>query len=339
MVSDKPTRERDSEPPVVVVGLPRSGSSYLSYALSTLADWYVIDDLYIYQESKASGADGPLTVDQRDCLLGYLAKRTKKQNMLRPGSDDRVLYHPFQDGDVDAMVEEMKSTFEGMGVTWHELTREWIQRLALSLGRGRWGYKTPQDFWHMRELREYWPGVRFVFLVRDPRDVMASYKYVRGSDGDPRQYHPLVYARYWKAAYDVFSRYAMDYPGEIQAVQFEELTRDPDLTLSKIATFLESRPVGSLPSRKPNSSFSGRERRWITPTEMWLCEWMAGETMTSAGYEIGKGRFRLRDLPELVFITARFGVYQVVRLLGSRRARVKARAFLRGLFKAKGGSG
>ena len=41
-----------SEPkpsPVVVVGLPRSGSSFLSYVISQIDDWYVFDDLYLFR--------------------------------------------------------------------------------------------------------------------------------------------------------------------------------------------------------------------------------------------------------------------------------------------------
>ncbi|WP_107666876.1 hypothetical protein [Cyanothece sp. BG0011] len=44
-----------STPPVIVVGLPRSGSSFLAHTLSTLKDWYVFDDLMIYQ--KVQGLD------------------------------------------------------------------------------------------------------------------------------------------------------------------------------------------------------------------------------------------------------------------------------------------
>ena len=36
---------QETTPPVIVVGLPRSGSSYLAHVLSCLEGWFIFDDL------------------------------------------------------------------------------------------------------------------------------------------------------------------------------------------------------------------------------------------------------------------------------------------------------
>ena len=52
-------------PPVIVVGLPRSGSTYIAHVLSCFDDLYVFDDLYPYQFAKALNLAGNLTQHQR----------------------------------------------------------------------------------------------------------------------------------------------------------------------------------------------------------------------------------------------------------------------------------
>jgi hypothetical protein len=93
------------------------------------------------------------------------------------------------------MDDALLTTFRGESIEWHELLEEWMTRLALHHGRSRWGYKAPQDFLHLDTLCELWPSVRFIFVYRDPRRVMASKKYVGEQDGNPNEYHPIVYAR------------------------------------------------------------------------------------------------------------------------------------------------
>jgi hypothetical protein len=66
---------RLSDPtPVVVVGLPRSGSSLLSHVLSQATDWYVFDDLYTARQAQGLGADfdSPLTSSQFEEMLHFL---------------------------------------------------------------------------------------------------------------------------------------------------------------------------------------------------------------------------------------------------------------------------
>ena len=44
---------RGSGQPLIIVGLPRSGTSFLAHVLSAIDDWYVFDDLYCVQKAMA----------------------------------------------------------------------------------------------------------------------------------------------------------------------------------------------------------------------------------------------------------------------------------------------
>ncbi len=311
-------------PPVVVVGLPRSGSSYLSHLMSQLEDWFVFDDLYLYRQARALGADGALDPEQLHRLVDFLGWQLR----ARLKYDRDFVQLRCRLDEVDGLCEAVEAALGAQPVRWHELLEEWMVRLALRHGRTRWGYKAPQDFMHMEELAALFPGVRFVFIVRDPRQTMASFKYVRGEDGAPGQYHPLVYARYWRMAHELTERSAAEHGLPLLRVRFEELVADPLGQGRRIAAFLGTRLEEPLVPMGANTSFRAGERRDITPTERWLCERVTGPRLADAGYAASGARPRLRDVPDLMATTLRFAAYQGRRLWRDPAARESVRGYL-----------
>ena len=310
--------------PVIVVGLPRSGSSYLSHVMSQIDDWYVFDDLYLFRTAKALGVDGPLSEAQLEKLVGFLGWQVRARIKWAVFDAPNCTWE-----DVDRMDEALLATFRGKEVLWHELLEEWMTRLARHHGCNHWGYKAPQDFMHLGMLRELWPDVRFIFIYRDPRRVMASKKYVDGQDGKPGEYHPLVYARYWRMAAEAMVN--ADREGKVHFAQFEKLVADPTGEATKIADFLGSRLEGEIRPAKGNTSFNGGKRRSITPTESWICERIAGDSMHALGYPAAEGRLRVQDIPDFVWTSARFTAAQAARLVRNPSARQSVSFFIKSL--------
>jgi len=312
--------------PVVVVGLPRSGSSLLSSVISQLDDWYVFDDLYMYREARGMDASGPLTPDQLERLIHFLGWQIRARIQVKQFAPPRMAL-----ADVDRMDDALRATFAGRPVHWHELQEEWLTRLARHHGRDRWGYKAPQDFMHLDLLDRLYPDVRFIYVVRDPRAMMASLKFVRPEDGHPAQYHPIAYSLYWRLADRVMARAAAAWPDRVLEVSFERLIADPPGESQRIAAFLGTTMRGRVELPRPNTSFESRRRLMLTPTESWICERIARRAMRRHGYEPGEGRFRLRDLPGLTIVTFRFVLHQLHRLVIKRSSRVSVGAFFRTL--------
>jgi hypothetical protein len=204
-----------------------------------------------------------------------------------------------------------------------------MTRLARHHGCEHWGYKAPQDFMHLDMLKEIWPGVRFIFVYRDPRRVMASKKYVDGQDGTPGEYHPFVYARYWRMAADAMI--AANQNGEVYFAQFEKLVADPDEEARRIASFLDTRFDGTVERTQGNTSFKGGKRRNITPTEAWVCERIAGNAMQELGYDSSEGKVRLQDAPDLAWRSLRFTAAQGKRMFKNPAARQSVKFFLTSL--------
>lgn len=317
--------------PVIVVGLPRSGSTFLAHVLSGMDDLFVFDDLYCLQKAEALGCNGPLTPAQLHDLLHFLGWQTRARISYKPTFEQL----PLTWDDVDVLCDTLGRVLGHGEVTWPEVMTEFLTRLARVCGKNRWGYKTPQDFHHMDRLFEIFPRVRFLFIMRDPVKVLASFKFNRSQDGSVGQYHPWIYARYWRMAAEVAHASARRLRVPLLTVRFEDLVASPEQEARRIGTFLGTRPTGVISTAAPNSSFGDGSRRSITPTEAWICRRTIGPTLAQFGYACETGRFRLRDIPDLLWTTIRFCCYQTWRICTHPVARVKVASFCRRLFNGR----
>ncbi|HSM82112.1 MAG TPA: sulfotransferase [Nodosilinea sp.] len=326
-----------STPPVIVVGLPRSGSSYVAHVLSCLQDWFVFDDLYAYQKAQALGisTQTDLSLD-REKLKEFIHSITwQLRAKIRFEKNFQVPDLSFQD--TFAMEAAVLNALTAAPLTWPQVLEEWMMRLALSHGKSRWGYKTPQDFMHMDELTDTFPGVRFVYILRDPRHVLRSFKNLprvktRGDqDGESRQYHPAVYALYWRKAYQTVHDFIERGRAPVEIVKFEDLIARPHRVADRLSQFLNTTVVGPVEVDRSNSSFNLSKRRELTETEVALCEKIAGDCMVAAGYELQGAKPSPADLIDLTATSADFVTYQIQRVLTDGKARSSVLAFAKRL--------
>ena len=224
-------------------------------------------------------------------------------------------------------------------ITWPQVLEEWMMRLALHGGKHHWGYKTPQDFMHMDKLTQIFPGVRFVYILRDPRKMMRSFKNLPrvktdgNQDGESRQYHPAVYALYWKKAYEKVQAFIRQGKAPVKTVKFEDLVQDPAAVAADLADFLETQVAGEVVAKRSNASVKVGQPTELTQTEVFLCEKIAGQAMQSAGYELCAPKPRLFDLVDLLKTSVTFATYQLIRITKDKKARTSVRAFLKSLVK------
>jgi hypothetical protein len=314
--------------PLAIVGVPRSGSTFLAYVASHVRDWWIFDDVYFYQWVKALriADDQPLTPRQLCELVVQFRTRLWA----------RVRFPKFRPPNVttaqlDAFTSAILATFADRAVLWHELFDEMMTRLARHHGCSCWGYKTPQDFMSLAALRRVFPQLRVLFLYRDPRAVLASYKFNHPDAGHRGQYHPLVYALYWRLAVQTMRDAALQMPGDLLEVKFEELVKGPDLLAQQLAAFLGSTAAPVDTSFRPNTSFAAGKRQELNPTETWICQLLAGDAMRQKGYALQHATPRASDLPELLHTSVRFASHQIQRMQKNRRMRRSVHDYLRAL--------
>lgn len=283
--------------PVIVVGLPRSGTSFLSHALSQLPDYYVFDDLYLITQSAARRAgDAVLSAAQLDKLLYFLGWQIRARHRFGSYAIPAV-----EDARAEDLNDALRKSFLKRPGTALDLQAEWLLRLSIAQGARNWGFKMPKAFLQAPRLAAAYDGVQLIFMMRQPEDVLASYKNMPTDptgDGDPRRYHPLVYALYWRLAANSYRKLSHRFPGKTHLVRFHEFVADPLAQTNSLAD-----QIGTAPARQivkppsPNSSYRDKgtkaAHKPLTGLEARIVRYICGREIEALGFDT-------RPLPQMV---------------------------------------
>lgn len=168
-------------------------------------------------------------------------------------------------------------------------------------GKPRWGCKSTFVIDHLPEVLAVCPTARFLFLVRDPRDVAVS---SRKSIFSPC--HPWLTARLWRRQQETGWRWLKACPENVMLVRYEDLLAEPEPTVRRICEFLEEKfDPGMLEfhqgeaarrsselsgcwrntGRPIQTGNTGRYRRELSSAEISLIEATCGELMARFGYQ------------------------------------------------------
>jgi hypothetical protein len=183
-----------------------------------------------------------------------------------------------------------------------------------------WGEKTPRHVFRINEILSCFPDAKIIFMLRDPRGVVASYRDWKNQGGfdfekDPdhritlaneqarasRSYHPVIISLLWRAAYTAANEAIRNHgPQHIRVVSYEKLCSNPEQELSEIYKWLEvstAPDVSAVPVR--NSSYQAFEsaggfqkepaKRWrdnISEEELIIIQALCRKQMIDSGYQL-----------------------------------------------------
>ena len=315
-------QDHGSTPPVIVVGMPRSGSTLLVRLLNESPDLVVVNDLYFLQEVDATrGSERPgrmATQSLCEWLLDRIKDRTNGT-----GSREFVRSLALSRSEIQTVEKRARAELSGEK-HWSEILTVVLQAVAREEGKSRWGYNTPQDYLHLDRLREAFPGAQFVFLLRSPDRVMASYKFNRDPFAGPNRYHPVLQSVAWRLCARTYLDERAKGASDILLVRYEDLVADTESTLRRIGLFLnaplEYRPLEGLGN---NSSYRGSTDRRLSGLETWLCRKIASPVATELGYEIPAMPIRSSEFWGLLFCTCQSGWFHLWLALRSANARAR----------------
>jgi hypothetical protein len=188
-----------------------------------------------------------------------------------------------------------------------------MQEFAARLGKPRWAEKTPQLELYSGDIRAAFPGASFVYMVRDPRDVVASTFQLRARPPRRRAARDVAWvALNWRESVRWALREAAKDPDGFLVVSYEGLVERPKETIEgicqKVGLRFESamldpeRFEGFAASQATSSSGPhegidrvalGAHRRRLAPRKRWICEWLLQREMRQLGYEPEQGRLGL----------------------------------------------
>lgn len=314
--------------PVVVVGLPRSGSTLLTRIMNESPDMFIVNDLYYLQEVASIGAFDGLDQGKLAHLTAFLVSKLRKRSA---GSSKRELVKSLLLSERHlAKTERYARSFSPADADWATLLEKVLSFAARLEGKAVWGYNTPQDYLHIHCLRSAYPSVRFIFLMRDPADTLLSYKNVGDVGNDPRRYHPVIQALSWRLCARAYTEHRKSSRGHMLVVKYEDLINSTKATLEKISAFLEmTLPTVDLASLGSNTSHRTGVKSVMTNTELWLSDLVTGSLKEQLGYRHGGYRPRLADTGELVRLTLTCMWFYLSRVLKSANVRSRLRSAAR----------
>jgi hypothetical protein len=273
-------------PPLIVLGVRRSGTTLLRVMLDRHSELAVPDESYFVPQladrHRGRVDVGGFLDDLRrlptllewDVPLDDVAKR------LRPG---------MQSGEAIAAVYEA---------------------YAERRGKGRWGDKTPLYMQHLDLLERLFPTALFVHLIRDGRDAALSFLAVPEGIMTRTWAHPRSAADFacqWRSEIGAARRLGGRVgSGRYLEVRYEELVAGPSAALEEICSFaglaFEAEMLdyaGEVDvSTKPHQQSLARPptpglRHWrgeMAASDIAAFEAVAGDLLQELGYEVVSGR-------------------------------------------------
>ncbi len=215
------TRDPDDDsghaPAPFVVGAPRSGTTMLRLMLDAHPDLAIPPETYFINHSHK---------------VWRAARRRPGQDPVEAFIESVTGHKRWPDFHLDpdafaARVREREPKQLGDGI------RCFYEMYAEKIGKLRWGDKTPFYVIKMNVIARHLPEARFIHLIRDGRAVALSIKDLWfGPDTIEGC------AEFWVKRIDDARRKAEDLPHYLEVI-YEDLVRDPEPNLRRIAEFIE----------------------------------------------------------------------------------------------------
>lgn len=241
--------------PVFILGMPRTGTTMLSYMLDadpanrSMLRWEAYN-------AAPPAAPGALKTDPR-CL----AEVARDENMLKMAP--KVAAAHFEPGDgptecVHLIAQDFRSLMLAVTTTvpayhdWLMFTdmttafehRKRVLQILQSTNPGRWVLKMPSDSLFIRQLFKTFPDARVIWTHRDPYAVVGSSLGMRGNSRPMfevdegaeymRQYFPLQLALHASRPLEV----SAERPEDIYHCYYDDLVADPLAQLKQIYRWL-----------------------------------------------------------------------------------------------------
>ena len=221
-----------SPPPFFILGSGRNGSTLLASILNVHKDVFVPPEQFIL----------PYTIFKR-YLKFYWSINNLKQDVLN------TIKMPNQtlNWKVDLRKIELKD--KGMASLFNSIYRSYAKQVKGDVKI--WGDKTPLNIHFLNFIYPEFSNAKYIFLIRDPRDVALSYKKLTDHKAKNTDF------AIWKWNDSVKMLDYLLARTDVLIIKYEELVCNPERELKKILSYLEISEDMSILSSKSGASDMG----------------------------------------------------------------------------------
>lgn len=292
------TQKNSDIPMVFVTGASRSGTTMLSRMFGQHSQVSGFKELHCYGDLVDPNNLNAVPDEQESIdLVARLIASSK-----------RDIWGAVEPGDIEEATSLLGDAPEGLSagelaaLTFEYLAKQQDKRIPCE--------QTPRNIFYAKQLLDFYPNLKIVHIVRDPRDVLASQKnrWKRkkfGGDNVPYSeifrvwcnYHPHTITKLWKQA----NKLALELKGHerFYILRFEDVISNPEATVRAAAEFagLEYEPemlqiaqVGSSHKTNADSTLGvakialDRWKQVLAPGEINICEKVANGGMDDFAY-------------------------------------------------------
>ncbi|MFZ1687984.1 MAG: sulfotransferase [Flavobacteriales bacterium] len=219
---------------IFIVGNSRSGTTMMLRVMDNHPQVHGINEPHFYETLWAPSDEWKsITRTEGAALFAKLITRQREGFFAEPRVGAYV-------GEINALLDAMPD-----GFTRVDVFRSFMDNETRLHGKSVACEKTPQNVFYIADILRHIPGAKVIVMYRDPRAVMLSQKrkWMRKDLGNASMpdkevrrlrmnYHPYTIGKLWNASFVAAQRFK-DNPAVI-AVRFEDLTNDPNGTLSRV---------------------------------------------------------------------------------------------------------
>lgn len=275
----------ESESPIFIVGMQRSGTTLMRAILSSHPHIAIAPEThYCNRFMKQVNGHSALDIPTFKSFWRTFSESERFRDLgINPAVLEKLVY---ASGDLS------------LGNTFSLVLREY----ARQQGRPRWGEKTPHHYRYIQQLLSWFPNARILVMVRDPRAVCSSLLVVPWRQWGWRgvgslELHSLKRARricldaaQWQQHVDDLRlRWAEDV--RIKIVTYESLVHDPNLVIRAVCEFVEVPFVESMLTDRSWSTVTVRDyKSYSNNTDTWIRNHLASSIAPISSAAVDKWR-------------------------------------------------
>jgi len=247
--------------PFFILGSGRNGSTLLASILNAHKDVFVPPEQFIL----------PYTIFKR-YLKFYWSINNLKQDVLN------AIKMPNQTLNWNVDLKQIKLKDKGIASFLNSIYRTYAKQFKGDVKI--WGDKTPLNIHFVNFIYPEFSNAKYIFLIRDPRDVVLSYKKLTEHKANNTDF------AIWKWNDSIKMLDYLLARTDVLIIKYEELVYNPDKELKKILSYLELSEDMSILSSKSGAIDMGVGNHSYHQN--------LDKPINSSS--VGKWRFKLKDL-------------------------------------------